>query len=189
MAWARHRKKRKLFAKNSVTFEEFEHLPDATLRQELRHGKLCDVPPQLFGRFRIQSRIRNLFDNAAEDAGEAVTGFGFKIPQYDYWIAHVAFITNERWARETEYFEGAPEIVVDVPPSSGSALEARHKRKICLKHGALEFWTIDDEHREVEVSTPDGRSIIYKSGQQVPLFFSPETLAVDQIFEGPKETA
>jgi len=35
--------------------------------------------------------------------------------------------------------------------------------------------------RQVEISTPDGRSITYKSGQEIPLLFG-GTLAVDAIF-------
>jgi hypothetical protein len=38
--------------------------------------------------------------------------------------------------------------------------------------------------REVEVSWPDGHSIIYKSGQSIPLFFAVgSSVAVDAVFE------
>jgi hypothetical protein len=58
------------------------------------------------------------------------------------------------------------------------------KRNICLKNGSREFWVVDLEHRLVEVSTPDGHSITYKSGQEIPLFFAPGShLAIDVIFQ------
>ena|GEM_PF-3878740 len=41
---------------------------------------------------------------------------------------------------------------------------------------------VDIDHRQVEVSTPDGRTITYQSGQQIPLFFVATALAVDAIF-------
>ena len=43
---------------------------------------------------------------------------------------------------------------------------------------------MDIERRQVEVSTPDGRSLTYKPGQSIPLFFAAEaSLAVGSIFE------
>jgi hypothetical protein len=42
---------------------------------------------------------------------------------------------------------------------------------------------VDIEHRQVEVSTPDGRTITYKTEQHIPLFFAEDAqLAVDAIF-------
>ena len=58
------------------------------------------------------------------------------------------------------------------------------KKKLCLENGSQEFWVVDIDHRQVEISTPDGRTITYNSGQQIPLFFAPGAhLNVDAIFE------
>ncbi len=56
----------------------------------------------------------------------------------------------------------------------------RDKRKLCLANGSAEFWVIDPKAREVKIWTPDGRSITYSAGQQVP--FVGYAIAVDQIF-------
>jgi len=57
------------------------------------------------------------------------------------------------------------------------------KRKLCLENGSLEFWVVDIEQPQIEVSTPDGRTIAYKPGQQIPLFFAAGTyLDVSAIF-------
>jgi hypothetical protein len=40
---------------------------------------------------------------------------------------------------------------------------------------------VDGDHGETEVSTPDGHTVTYKSGQEIPLFFG-GTLSVDAIF-------
>jgi Uma2 family endonuclease len=60
----------------------------------------------------------------------------------------------------------------------------RDKRKLCLANGSREFWVVDPQQREVEVSTPnDGHSVIYGPGQKIPLFFTSEAeLAVSEIF-------
>ena len=55
--------------------------------------------------------------------------------------------------------------------------------QICFANGTLEFWVVDADEKTVEVSHADGRVVVYKSGQQIPLFFSPgAVLAVDAIF-------
>ena len=170
-----------------MTFEEMEQLPEFKgFRQELHHGELAEMPLPKFGHYSVQLRLRDLIAKAAP---EAVVGmeFGFKpLPQYEYWIADVAYTTRERAQKVPRkgYFEGVPELVIEVLSPSNSAKEMRERRKICLANGAVEFWTVDEDDREVEVSTPDGRSIIYKSGQQVPLFFAVDgRLDVDVIFE------
>jgi hypothetical protein len=45
------------------------------------------------------------------------------------------------------------------------------------------FWVVDEDYREIEVWTPDGRTVTYRSGQEIPLFFaSGATLRIDDIF-------
>jgi Uma2 family endonuclease len=109
-------------------------------------------------------------------------------PEHEYWIADVAFIAKARW--ETIPWKGnlsgSPELVIEVLSPSNTAAEMRDKRKLCLETGSREFWIVDLDLREVEVSAKDGPTIIYKSGQEIPLFFVEAFggggLAVDAIF-------
>jgi hypothetical protein len=42
---------------------------------------------------------------------------------------------------------------------------------------------IDLDRRQVKVSTPDGHTITYRAGQEIPLFFATDSkLPVDEIF-------
>jgi hypothetical protein len=42
---------------------------------------------------------------------------------------------------------------------------------------------VDPERRQVKISTPDGHTITYQSGQQIPLpLFNGAQVAVDDIF-------
>ena len=78
---------------------------------------------------------------------------------------------------------GAPDLVIEVLSPSNTASEIIDKKTLCLENGSREFWVVDSEHRQVEVSTPDGLTVTYKAGQQVPLHFAPGThLAVDAVF-------
>ena len=57
------------------------------------------------------------------------------------------------------------------------------KEKLCLENGAREFWVVDPDHRQVKVSTPDGRTVTYRSGQQIPIpLCGKATVSVDAIF-------
>ena len=76
---------------------------------------------------------------------------------------------------------GAPDLVVEVLPPSNTAADMLDKRNLCLKNGSREFWVVDVDHRQVEVSTPDGHAITYKAGNEIPLFFGGR-IPVDAIF-------
>jgi Uma2 family endonuclease len=169
-----------------MTFAEFEQLPDPPegFRLELRHGELFQLPPAKWNHFLLQDRLRALLQNAAAETGKVATEFGFRPTlENEYLIADVAFASMERW-KSTDpngYFSGAPEIVIEVLSPSNTATEMLDKRNICLENGSREFWIVDTDHRLIEVSTPDGHTITYKSGQEIPLFFGGR-LAVDSIF-------
>jgi Uma2 family endonuclease len=167
-----------------VTFTELEQMPDPLDgRYELRHGELVKVSHPELPHYRIQHRLRKLLESASPAAGVAEIEFAFRgLPEYEYRIADVAFVSSDRWERATgRYFEGAPEIVIEVLPPSNSALEMPDKEQLCLENGAREFWVVDPNHKQVKVSTADGRTMIYKAGQQITLLFG-GAIAVDEIF-------
>jgi Uma2 family endonuclease len=171
-----------------MTFEEFEKLPDHPhgLRYELRHGEPFLVPPPIHKHYRVQHRLTRLLGRAAGDAGEVGTEFGFRpLGDRDYRIADVVFLAKDRWDSIDRYLNGSPDLVVEVLSPSNTAAEIRDKRQLCLESGSREFWIVDIELREVEVSTAGGHSVTYKSGQEIPLFFAKNpggSLAVDEIF-------
>ncbi len=177
-----------------MTFVEFERLPDHPhgLHYELRHGEPILVPPPIHKHHSVQRRLMRLLEKAAGDAGEVSMEMGFRpLGEREYRIADVFFLTKDRWDSIGRYLMGSPDLVVEVLSPSNTATEMRDKRKLCLESGSREFWAVDVDLREVEVYTPDGHSITYKSGQEIPLFFveslgveSPGggRLAVDEIF-------
>jgi Uma2 family endonuclease len=169
-----------------MTFAEFEQLPNPPegFRLELRHGELFQVAPPKFEHSRVQWQLRHLLERAAGDAAIVTIEFGFRPMQgNEYLIADVAFASTERW-KSTDpkcYFNGAPEIVIEVLSLSNTATEMLDKEKLCLENGCQEFWIVDPTLQLVKISTPDGRAITYSAGQETPLFFGGR-LAVDSIF-------
>jgi Uma2 family endonuclease len=168
-----------------MTFAEFEQLPNPqSFRYELRHGELVQVPFPKFKHSLIQETLRDLFTKASADTGRAYVELGFRaLPDREYRRADVTWVSKSRRAEQDleGYFRGAPDIVIEVLSPSNTVAEMLEKRNLCLENGSREFWVADSKHRQVEVSTPDGHTITYKSGQDIPLLFGGH-LAVDAIF-------
>ena len=100
-------------------------------------------------------------------------------------MADVALVSAERWIHipRKGILSGAPDLVIEVLSPSNTVSEIFDKKTLCLENGSREFWVVDIEHRQVEVSTPDGRTLTYKAGQQIPLYFALGAhLAADAIF-------
>jgi Uma2 family endonuclease len=167
-----------------MTFAEFEQLPNTPegFPFELRHGELVKLVFPKMKHSRVQSQLRRLLERAAGQAGIVEKEVGFRpVPEHEYRIADVAFISKGRWDTAEDYLFGAPEIVIEVLSPSNTATEMLDKEKLCLENGCLEFWIVDPTLRLVKVSTPDSRAITYSAGQEIPLFFGGR-LAVDSIF-------
>jgi Uma2 family endonuclease len=166
-----------------LTFEEFQAIPNPTGGfYELHHGELFKVAFPEFKHVRAQWQLRRLLENAAGDAGVVEKEMPYRpLPEHECWGADVAYISKARWESIDKYLFGAPELVIEVLSPSNTAAELLEKRKLCLENGSREFWTVDPRLCQIEVSTPDGHTIKYKSGQEIPLLFGGH-LAVDAIF-------
>jgi Uma2 family endonuclease len=173
-----------------MTFEEFEKLPNPPGRRyELRHGELFLVAPPRHDHYMIQQRLVRLLLRHAGEADVVGTEMGFRPrPENEFWYADVGFLAKLRLdkVQPKGNIGGSPDLVIEVLSPSNTAAEMRDRRKLCLETGSQEFWIVDLDLREVEVSAVGGNSVTYRSGQQIPLFFveNPEggRLAVDEIF-------
>jgi Uma2 family endonuclease len=171
-----------------MTFAEFEQLPDEVCRRhELRHGELVEVPPPKFKHSIIQRRIAQLMTAVCPPGAFVTTECGFRaLPDGEYRTADVVYISPERYAaaKGLDYFQGAPDMVIEVVSPSNTKAEMRERAALCLANGCLKFWVLDEKRRLVSVSTPNGVTITYHSGQAIPLrLFGDASLPVDQIFE------
>jgi Uma2 family endonuclease len=169
-----------------MTFAEADRLPDPPDgRYELHHGELVTVPFPKMDHYLIQSRLRDLLHDAAGESGFVGIELGFRaLPEYEYRRTDVAYVSRDRWlqVKRNDFFQGAPDLVIEILSPSNTAREMLAKEQLCLENGAREFWVVDADRRQVTVSTSDGRRFTYKSGDKIPLFFG-GTLGVDAIFE------
>jgi Uma2 family endonuclease len=168
-----------------TTFEEVARLPEpeGLSYYELHHGELVQLTRPALNHMFVQKRLQTLLDSASA-AGLAFVEVGLRmLNEYEYRIADVAWSPREHWARmdPAGQFMGVPELVIEVLSPSNTASEMLDKKQLCLENGAIEFWVVDLPRRQVEVSTREGRVHMYRSGQQIPLFFG-GSIAVDPIF-------
>lgn len=173
-----------------TTVAEFERLPETgDCRYELQRGELVVLVPSILRHTLVQHKIALLLQHAAAEAGTAEAGtafveLGFRpLPEYEFRYADVAWASKQRSEAQdpNSYFRGAPELVVEVLSPSNTVAEMIDKEKLCLENGGREFWVVDIDHRLVRVSTPDGHTVTYKDGQEIPLLFGGK-LAVNAIF-------
>ena len=166
-----------------MTFAEFEQLPDPPgAYYELHHGELVTMGFPKLRHVEAQHHLYRLLDKAAGDTGAVRIEMPYRpLGEHEAWRADVAFIATARWKATKDYLSGAPDLVIEVLSPSNTADELIEKRKLCLENGSREFWVVDVKRRQVEVSTPDGRTITCKSEQEIPLFFGGR-LSIDAIF-------
>jgi Uma2 family endonuclease len=171
-----------------MTIEEFRKLPEDSgpLYHELRHGELVPVTRPKLKHTRIQKRLERLLEAVAGETGPVVMELSFRpLPEHELRIADVAYVGRVRWEQgdPEDNLSGAPDLVIEVLSPSNTAAEIYDKEQICLANGAREFWVVDPDRHQVKVSTPDGHTITYHAGQEIPLpLFGNSKVAVDAIF-------
>jgi Uma2 family endonuclease len=171
-----------------MTVEQYRQLPEGgAFYYELRNGELVEVSRPTMGHARKQRRLRKLMEAIYGERGVWETEVAFRaLPEYEVRVADVAYLAGDRWRKAdgVDNIQGAPEVVIEIISPSNTATELADKCALCLDHGCQQFWTVDSKRCEIKVSTPDGLTRTYKSGDQIPLILAgDETLAVDAVFE------
>ena len=75
-------------------------------------------------------------------------------------VPDVAFVRTDRvpqGERRREYFEGAPDLAVEIVSPSETFRETQEKALLYLAAGARLVWVVEPEGRTVTVYTPDRR--------------------------------
>ena len=170
-----------------LTVEEFRRLPEDSggVYHELRNGEIVAVARPKLKHHLIQARLRDLLEATAPEGSFVEYRMAFRaLPEYELRVADVAYLTAERFrqADPEDNIRGAPDIVIEVLSPSNTVAEIYDKEKLCLENGAKQFWVVDPDQRQVKVSAPDGRTVTYQVGQEIPLDLFGANLAVDAIF-------
>jgi Uma2 family endonuclease len=174
---------------HQMTVEEFRQLPESVgeYDYELHYGELVPVSRPKLKHHILQARLRDLLRPFVPPGGWLDSEIAFRaLPEYDFRVADVAFVSPERWAKADpdDNIHGAPDLVIEILSPSNTAREMYDKEQLCLAKGCLEFWVVDPDKRYVRVARADGPSTIYRAGQQIPLevLGSRAFLSVDDLF-------
>lgn len=172
-----------------VTVEEFQSLPEDSgeFYHELHYGKVVTMVRPKFGHSNIQSQLFAALLPWARSRGVVYNELCYRaLPEYDLRVADVAFVAHDRVkaTKPEDFLRGAPDLVIKVLSPSNTVSEIKDKEKLCLENGAREFWVVDSKLKQVKVSMPDGHTITYQSGSEIPLaMFDNAKLPVDTIFD------
>jgi Uma2 family endonuclease len=170
-----------------MTVEQYRKLPETgPFYYELRRGELVQVSRPNWEHASIQRQIRRLLERTLDATGVVDSEFAFRaLPEYELRVADVAYVVRERAisVKKKDNLHGAPDLVIEILSPSNTAREIKEKAALCLANGCRQVWVVDSRLRQIAVSTPDGLTRIYRSGESIPLLFAEnQSLNVDAVF-------
>jgi Uma2 family endonuclease len=154
-----------------LTLEEFASLPDDGVRHELSEGELITMPPP--------KSLHTLVALAIFEALQAYLkqhGAARAFPEAGYVLCRepltvrqpdVSLLRKER-IQDTapdDYFEGAPELAIEVVSPSDSAQDLEIKVEQYLEAGATQVWVIYPATKRVHIFHPGDRPTILDETQ------------------------
>ncbi len=171
-----------------LSVAEFSRLPQPAggIRQELHHGELVSLPPVKKLHTKLQKRLVDLLAAVVSSDERSVDKeFPFRpAPEYEVWVADVAIFSLALWEQtaDDDYFNGVPEVVIEVLFPSNTALEMTEREDVCLRHGGREFWLVDPQSASVKVIRAGGYSTKHGAEGLIESSALGQPIAVRDIF-------
>lgn len=180
-----------------ISFEEYLSFIEEDISSELRGGRVIITPPANFEHETIFKTILIIFDSIgkSKSIGSAI-GSRFMVKLDEKWAPEpdVIFYTKDRNVLiKPTYFDGAPNIVVEILTPSNRNEDMDEKLHKYLEFGVEEVWIIDPEEQSVMIHTKEKiarfdsssqiiQSTLYKEIRfNFSWIFDPELSAVDII--------
>jgi Uma2 family endonuclease len=159
----------------ALTLEEFARLPADGARHEINAGELITLPPpkSLHSRLArsvfltLHDALRNEGEREVyQEAGYVLTREPLTIRQPDVSVLSIARVQA---TEEDSYFEGGPDLAVEVVSPSDSAEDLEIKVRQYLSAGAKQVWVLDPKTRDVCVWQASG-AMALKGAELLPGF-------------------
>lgn len=153
-----------------LTIEEFSRLPGDSERHEMSEGELITMPPVKSLHSRLARLIFKLLESYLEKSGraEAFLEAGYVLSRSPLTIRQpdVSLLSKDRVLStpEDNYFEGGPELAIEVVSPSDSAEDLELKAKQYLKAGSSEVWVLYPKTKDVHVFTASGEGKVLSEG-------------------------
>ncbi|MCS7191923.1 MAG: Uma2 family endonuclease [Armatimonadetes bacterium] len=159
--------------KELMTIEDLRQISEDEHPGELVRGEWVEVSRPTFQHGRLTNRIGRILGNFVEEhgLGEVVSGDpGFVLERRPDTLRSpdVAFVSKERIPSEStidDWFEGAPDLAVEIVSKSQTAHDAGLKALDYLKAGTKMVWVIDPQSRTVAVYTPPNKIQILRENE------------------------
>ncbi len=171
-----------------MTWQAFEQLPDGDgWHREVVEGELIVLPPPKSKHSEIARRAHRAL-LAFEDRGLARVYMeaGYRLSNDPpTWIEpDVSVLRIERALATSgdDYFEGSPELAIEVVSPSETARDLNRKIDALLAGGSLAVWVIYPEEKEVRVFIPGGASYVRQT-LTIPELLPEWELPVGRLFE------
>ena len=175
-----------------LSAEEYYRLPEEPgWRDELVEGSVVREPLPTFGHGNASARIAHFLLEwvGPRKLGEVVGECGFVVRREPDTVRgpDAAFVSAERlaaWSGDGPFFEGAPDLAVEVLSPSNTREEIDRKVREYLAAGARLVWVVDPASRSATVHRPGGAprrlgpDDTLDGGEVLPRF----TLPVSRIF-------
>lgn len=170
------------------TEAELMALPKDEGKHELVDGKLVVIPLYGLGHVEIITRLMfKLYEVVRKHHLGHVLGsrLGCWMKNGNLRCPDVPFVLHKRIKGQDPkaFLKGAPDLVAEVVPRSGSIEAMREKAVDYLESGCRLVWIVDPDSRSVTVLRPDGTQTTVTdtlSGEDVIPGFS---LAVNELFD------
>ncbi len=143
--------------KTLLSLEEFAALPDDGMKHELNEGELITMPPPKPRHGDCQLTLGSAFRGfvTAHDLGKVFTESGYRLAPHTVRGPDVSFVRKSRLQNPDEYFEGGPDLAVEIVSPGDDASDLREKIKQYLGAGTSAVWVIYQRSRQIEIHTPD----------------------------------
>jgi len=143
--------------KTVLSVEEFAALPDDGMKHELNEGELITTPPPKprHGdcQLRLGSALREFI--VARDLGGVFTESGYRLTPHTIRGPDISFVRKSRLQNPDEYFEGGPDLAVEIVSPGDDASDLREKIQQYLNAETSVVWVVYPRSRQIEIHTPD----------------------------------
>ena len=143
--------------KTLLSVEEFAALNDDGMKHELNGGELIvtALPKPRHGdcQLTLGAALREFV--VSRGLGRVYTESGYRLTPHTVRGPDVSFVRTSRLQDPDEYFDGAPDLAVEIVSPGDDASDLREKIKQYLDAGTSVVWVIYPRSRQIEIHTPD----------------------------------
>ena len=171
-----------------MTAEELGNLPDEPFRHELIKGELLTMPLPQLEHMRVSANLTIILGQyvKANRLGKVYAEGGYKLESDPDTVLgpDVSFFSQDRIRLSPEgYFEGPPDLAVEVLSPGDRKDKVEHKLSLWLEFGTRSVWLVNPRKRTVEVISSTGeRRTLHETDELVDETVPGFRVPVSEIF-------